>query len=107
MPPDETCCEAPEPKTVLIRADADVQRVRGHIGFRDATVRFVGQPDSVLRCGELFAGALPSGSERGVPMNQARLQASCTVIPSPSSGKSPAAIDVTLRPGGTLSIPEP
>jgi hypothetical protein len=107
VPPNETCCETPEPKTVKIRADADVQRVRGHIAFRDATVRFVGQPDSVLRCGELFTSALTAGGERLVPMNQAELHASCTVIPSPSSGKSPTAIDVTLRPGGTFTISEP
>lgn len=107
VPPNETCCKAPGPKTVTIADTAEEQVVRGEIDFREATVRFAGQPDSVLRCPELFSKELRDSEQWKVPMNQSELEARCYVVPGPSSGKPSSQIDVTLKPGGTLTVPEP
>jgi eukaryotic-like serine/threonine-protein kinase len=107
IPPNETCCVAPAPKTEFIQAQEDVQRVYGFIAFRDAVLRFVGQPGSALTCGELVAGTMPAGTERQVRMSKPEVRGICTVLPVATRGKPPVKIDVTLRPGGTFTVTEP
>jgi tRNA A-37 threonylcarbamoyl transferase component Bud32 len=107
VPPNETCCVAPAPKTEFIQAREDVQRVYGFIAFRDAVLRFVGQPGSTLTCGELVAGTISAGTERLVRMSKPEVRGICTVLPAAARGKPPVMIDVTLRPGGTFTVTEP
>jgi serine/threonine protein kinase len=107
IPPNDTCCVAPAPKTEVIQAQDGVQRVYGFIAFRDAVLRFTGQPDSMLTCGELVAGTIPSGTERLVRMSKPEARGSCTVLPAAARGKPPVKIDVTLRAGGTFTVTEP
>jgi serine/threonine protein kinase len=107
IPPNETCCVAPAPKTEIIQAQEGVQRVYGFIAFRDAVLRFVGRPDSTLTCGELVAGTIPAGTERPVRMSKPEAQGTCTVLPAATRGKAPVKIDVTLRAGGTFTVTEP
>ncbi|MBN1609667.1 MAG: serine/threonine protein kinase [Polyangiaceae bacterium] len=107
IPPNDTCCVAPAPKTEIIQAQEAVQKVYGFIAFRDAVLRFVGQPGSALTCGELVAGTMPAGTDREVRMSKPQVRGICTVLPAATRGKPPVKIDVTLRPGETFTVTEP
>jgi tRNA A-37 threonylcarbamoyl transferase component Bud32 len=107
MPPNPDCCVSPPPTTINVAPGPDAQQVHGHISFRDATLRFSGPAGAILRCGELFAGELLAGAERAVPLSRPSLTVRCTQVPPSGSTVQPKSIDVTLRPGGTITVTGP
>ncbi len=107
IPPNPDCCVAPPPTTITVAPGPDVQQVHGHISFRDATLRYAGPAGAILRCGELFTGELAAGAERAVPLSRPTLTARCTQVPPAASSLAPKSIDVTLRPGGTITVTGP
>jgi serine/threonine protein kinase len=106
VPPNTECCDAGERLTVEIREPRgpdDLQKVRGHIGFKHATVDFRGPPGSQASCAEL--GIFPVPSRQTFEMTSASRRASCTIIPPPGSALPPKAFDVNLSPGRVSSVP--
>jgi len=106
IPPNTECCDAGERLNVEIRAPrapGDLQKVRGHIGFKHATVEFRGPPGSQASCAEL--GIFPVPSRQNFEMTSASRRASCTIIPPPGSALPPKGFDVNLSPGRVSSVP--
>jgi serine/threonine-protein kinase len=104
IPPNSECCEAAQRLVVEIRPSTggEPQRVRGRIGFKDATLDLRGTPGSRASCGEL--GEFPVPSRQVLPMTAAVRPARCTLIPPLGSDALPKEFDVTLSPGRLSSI---
>jgi len=106
IPPNLECCEPGERLTVEIREPRgpdDLQKVRGHIAFKNAVLELRGTPGSRASCAEL--GEFPVPSHQSLKMTAARGGASCTIIPPPGSGLPLKTFDVTLSPGRVSSVP--
>ena len=109
-PPNEECCEQPEPKFLTIKppdGSGKPQQVVGVIKWRPATLEFRGPPLSTATCPEVGLSFSKFGEQRQINMQKARLPFKCTVNPSPESGQAPIQVDVELRPGRTSSFPGP
>jgi serine/threonine-protein kinase len=109
-PPNEECCEQPEPMFVTIKApdgSGKPQVVKGTIKWKPATLEFRGPPLSAATCPEVALSFAKSGEQRQINMQKARLRFKCTVNPSPESGQAPIQVDVELTPGRTSSFPGP
>jgi serine/threonine protein kinase len=104
IPPNSECCEAAQRFVVEIGppTGGEPQRVRGRIGFKDATLDLRGPPGSRASCGEL--GEFPVPSRQVLPMTAAVRPARCTLIPPLGSSALPKEFDVTLSPGRLSSI---
>jgi len=106
IPPNLECCNPGERLTVEIREPTgpdDLQKVRGHIAFKNAALEFRGTPGSRAACAEL--GEFPVPSHQTFGMTTAVRRASCTIIPPPGSGLPLKPFDVTLSPGRVSSVP--
>jgi hypothetical protein len=106
IPPNTECCDAGERLTVEIREPRgpdDLQKVRGHIAFKNAVLELRGPPGSRASCAEL--GEFPVPSHQSLGMSTAVRRASCTIIPPPGSGLPLKPFDVTLSPGRVSSVP--
>lgn len=104
IPPNRECCEGAQRLVVEIRppSGGEPQRVRGRIGFKDATLDLRGTPGSRASCGEL--GEFPVPSRQVLRMTAAVRPARCTLIPPVGSSSLPKEFDVTLSPGRLSSI---
>jgi hypothetical protein len=104
IPPNRECCEAAQRLVVEILppSGGEPQRVRGRIGFKDATLDLRGTPGSRASCGVL--GEFPVPSRQALPMTAAVRPARCTLIPPLGSDALPKEFDVTLSPGRLSSI---
>jgi tRNA A-37 threonylcarbamoyl transferase component Bud32 len=104
VPPNSECCEGAHRFAVEIQppSGGEPQRVRGRIGFKDATLDLRGQPGTRASCGEL--GEFPVPSRQVFEMTAATRLARCTLIPPLGSGALPKEFDVTLSPGRLSSI---
>lgn len=105
VPPDDTCC-VPQVQRVLIKEGEGVQRVVGHLGFRDAVLLASSEPALEVRCPTLFAGTLRTPGEISVPMAGGSATGNCNVTPL-SEGSVPVKKAVTLRAGQTTLLPWP
>jgi eukaryotic-like serine/threonine-protein kinase len=104
VPPNVECCEQPLPITVEIVPGEGPQIVRGTIRFKDALLKFDGQPGARASCG--IVGAIFAGGARPVPMSRPEERVICTLFPAPGAAGEPRSIDVDLRPGRTFTLLE-
>jgi len=104
LPPNETCCVTPQPKTVEIVQGPAEQKVVLTIEFREATLFAQAPAGATLICGELFPGALPLPGKRTVRVTKAETKARCTLLPPAGSTERPKTVDVVLRPGDTFTL---
>ena len=107
IPPDDTCCVAPAPKTITITAGQTLQKVHLSVEFRPAYIRLSAPPGTTLSCGELFPGLIEAPGRRAVRVSRANTHATCTLLPPPDSPQHPRSIDVVLRPGGSFTVSGP
>jgi len=104
LPPNETCCVQPQPKTLdVVRGDSE-QKVILAIEFREATLFAQGPAGATLICGELFPGSLPLPGKRTVRVTKAETRATCTLLPPAGATERPKTVDVVLRPGDTFTV---
>ncbi len=104
LPPNESCCVTPQPKTVEVAAGSSDQKVFLAIEFREATLFAQAPVGATLICGELFPDSLPIPGKRTVRVTRAETRASCTLLPPAGSAERPKTVDVVLRPGDTFTL---
>jgi eukaryotic-like serine/threonine-protein kinase len=107
IPPNDTCCVAPAPRIVQVQAGEGVLPIHLTVGFREAYIQLSGAEGTTLTCGELFPGVLTAPGRRAVRVSKASTNATCTLLPSPTTGERPRSVGVVLRPGGTFSVSGP
>lgn len=102
QPPNTECCEVPEPKVVTVEPGQTIT-VRGQIPWKPAVLEFHGSPLSTASCG--MFGEFKPNTSKPIQMQSAKQTVTCNVIPGPTSGEEPKAVDVDLYAGRTSSFP--